>query len=38
MLDREMTEEDAVGTAMRGGLRSAELMEIALQYTKGLSC
>jgi protein tyrosine phosphatase (PTP) superfamily phosphohydrolase (DUF442 family) len=38
MLDREMTEEDAVDTAMRGGLRSAELMEIALQYTKGLSC
>jgi len=38
MLDREMTEEDAVDMAMRGGLRSAELMEIALQYTKGLSC
>ena len=38
MLEKKMAEEDAVETAMRGGLRSAELMEIALQYTKGLSC
>lgn len=38
MLDKEMTEEDAVEAAMRGGLRSAELMEIALQYAHGLSC
>jgi protein tyrosine phosphatase (PTP) superfamily phosphohydrolase (DUF442 family) len=36
MLDQEMTEEDAVEAAMRGGLRSAELMEIALQYAHGL--
>jgi len=35
MLDQEMTEEDAVDTAMRGGLRSAELMEIAVQYAHG---
>ena len=35
MLDQEMTEEDAVETAMRGGLRSAELMEIAVQYAHG---
>lgn len=32
MLDQEMTEEDAVDTAMKGGLRSAELMEIAIEY------
>jgi protein tyrosine phosphatase (PTP) superfamily phosphohydrolase (DUF442 family) len=38
MLEKKMAEEDAVETAMRGGLRSAELMEIALQYTKELSC
>lgn len=38
MLDQETTEEDAVEAAMRGGLRSAELMEIALQYAHGLSC
>lgn len=38
MLDQEMTEEDAVETAMRGGLRSAELMEIAVQYAHGSSC
>jgi protein tyrosine phosphatase (PTP) superfamily phosphohydrolase (DUF442 family) len=38
MIEKKMAEEDAVETAMRGGLRSAELMEIALQYTKGLSC
>lgn len=38
MIDKAMTEEDAVETAMRGGLRSAELMEIALNYVQsGLS-
>jgi protein tyrosine phosphatase (PTP) superfamily phosphohydrolase (DUF442 family) len=35
MLDQEMTEEDAVDTAMRGGLRSAELMELAVDYARG---
>lgn len=35
MLDQEMTEEDAVDTAMRGGLRSAELMELAVGYARG---
>ena len=38
MIDKKMEEEDAVGVAMRGGLRSAELMEIALNYAHdGLS-
>ena len=32
ILDQGMQEQDAVDTAMRIGLRSAELMEIALQY------
>jgi protein tyrosine phosphatase (PTP) superfamily phosphohydrolase (DUF442 family) len=32
MLDQEMTQDDAVDTAMKGGLRSAELMEIAVEY------
>lgn len=32
MLDQEMTQDDAVDTAMKGGLRSAELMELALEY------
>ena len=32
-----MQEEEAVDVAMRSGLRSAELMEIALQYERGLS-
>jgi protein tyrosine phosphatase (PTP) superfamily phosphohydrolase (DUF442 family) len=35
MLDQEMTEEDAVDVAMRGGLRSAELMELAVEYARG---
>jgi len=34
MLDQGMQEQDAVDTAMRIGLRSAELMEIALEYVK----
>jgi hypothetical protein len=34
MIDKKMEEEAAVETAMRMGLRSAELMELALQYVK----
>ena len=34
MLDRGMEEEDAVDAAMRVGLRSAELMEWGLGYTR----
>jgi protein tyrosine phosphatase (PTP) superfamily phosphohydrolase (DUF442 family) len=34
MLDHGLEEEDAVGQAMRVGLRSAELMEWALDYTR----
>jgi protein tyrosine phosphatase (PTP) superfamily phosphohydrolase (DUF442 family) len=34
MLDQGLEEEDAVGQAMRVGLRSAELMEWALDYTR----
>ncbi|MGH7701876.1 MAG: fused DSP-PTPase phosphatase/NAD kinase-like protein [Gemmatimonadales bacterium] len=34
MLDRRMTEEDAVAQAMRVGLRSAELMEWGLDYAR----
>jgi protein tyrosine phosphatase (PTP) superfamily phosphohydrolase (DUF442 family) len=37
MKEEGMEEEEAVDVAMRGGLRSAELMEIALQYERGLS-
>ncbi len=32
MVDAKMEQDDAVDLAMRGGLRSAELMELALQY------
>jgi protein tyrosine phosphatase (PTP) superfamily phosphohydrolase (DUF442 family) len=32
MLDKKMEQDDAVEVAMRGGLRSAELMELALSY------
>ena len=32
MLDEEMDQETAVDTAMQMGLRSAELMELALEY------
>ena len=34
MLDQGMEEEDAVDAAMRVGLRSAELMEWGLGYTR----
>ena len=34
MLDHGLEQEDAVGQAMRVGLRSAELMEWALDYTR----
>jgi protein tyrosine phosphatase (PTP) superfamily phosphohydrolase (DUF442 family) len=34
MLDEGFEEEDAVSTAMRCGLRSAELMEWALEYVR----
>jgi protein tyrosine phosphatase (PTP) superfamily phosphohydrolase (DUF442 family) len=38
MIEKEMEEEDAVELAMRSGLRSAELLEIALNYAHdGLS-
>ena len=37
MIDKKMKEEDAVELAMSIGLRSAELMEIAVQYAGGLS-
>lgn len=35
MIDQEMTQDDAVDLAMRGGLRSAELMELAVEYATG---
>jgi protein tyrosine phosphatase (PTP) superfamily phosphohydrolase (DUF442 family) len=34
MIEKKVGEEDAVETAMRGGLRSAELMEMALSYVQ----
>jgi protein tyrosine phosphatase (PTP) superfamily phosphohydrolase (DUF442 family) len=34
ILDNGMEEEDAVDVAMRMGLRSAELMELALEYVR----
>jgi protein tyrosine phosphatase (PTP) superfamily phosphohydrolase (DUF442 family) len=34
MLDQGFTKEDAVNTAMRVGMRSAELMEWALEYVR----
>jgi len=38
MIEQNMEQEDAVELAMRNGLRSAELMEIALSYAQsGLS-
>jgi protein tyrosine phosphatase (PTP) superfamily phosphohydrolase (DUF442 family) len=37
MIEKKMEEENAVEIAMKGGLRSAELMEIAVQYASGLS-
>jgi protein tyrosine phosphatase (PTP) superfamily phosphohydrolase (DUF442 family) len=37
MIDKKMEQEDAVDLAMSIGLRSAELMEIAVDYASGLS-
>lgn len=37
MIDKRMKQDDAVDVAMKGGLRSAELMELALEYVNGLS-
>lgn len=34
MIDGRMDEDDAVETAMKGGLRSAELMELAIGYVR----
>lgn len=34
MIDKKMPEEEAMDLAMRSGLRSAELMEIALTYVR----
>ena len=34
MLDRGMSEDEAVETAMRIGTRSAELIELALEYVR----
>lgn len=34
MLDKKMEQDDAVELAMRGGLRSAELLELALEYAR----
>lgn len=35
MIDMKMEEGDAVDLAMRSGLRSAELLEIAVEYASG---
>ena len=35
MIDKKMEQEEAVDVAMRGGLRSADLMELALEYVRG---
>src|SRR6266540_1095323 len=37
MIDKKMEQDDAVDLAMSIGLRSAELMEIAVTYASGLS-
>ena len=37
MVDKKMEEEGAVDVAMRGGLRSAELMELAVEYARGVT-
>ena len=36
MIEKKMEEEDAVEVAMRSGLRSAELMELAVEYARPL--
>lgn len=35
MIDKKMNQDEAVDVAMKGGLRSAELMELALEYVNG---
>jgi len=35
MIEQKMEQEDAVDLAMRGGLRSAELMDLAVTYAHG---
>ena len=35
MIDKKMKQEEAVDVAMKGGLRSAELMELAVEYANG---
>jgi protein tyrosine phosphatase (PTP) superfamily phosphohydrolase (DUF442 family) len=35
MIDKKMKQDEAVDVAMRGGLRSAELMELAIEYATG---
>jgi protein tyrosine phosphatase (PTP) superfamily phosphohydrolase (DUF442 family) len=35
MLDQQFEEEDAVNAALRSGMRSAELLEWALEYVRG---
>ena len=37
MIDKKMEQDDAVDLAMSIGLRSAELMDIAVEYANGLS-
>ena len=37
MIDKKLEQDDAVDLAMSIGLRSAELMEIAVRYASGLS-
>lgn len=36
MIEKKMNEEDATELAMRGGLRSAELLELAVEYARRL--
>ena len=36
MIEKKMEEEDAVEVAMKSGLRSAELMELAVEYARRL--
>lgn len=36
MIEKKMNEEDATEVAMRGGLRSAELLELAVEYARRL--
>ena len=37
MVEKKMEQDEAVDVAMRSGLRSAELMELALDYVRGSS-